>query len=38
MSLKPCFPAVIYELNPELYNLYCVIRDHPLQLSQLLEQ
>jgi DNA adenine methylase len=38
LSLKKSLPAVVNELNPELFNLYCVIRDQPLELSQLLRQ
>jgi DNA adenine methylase len=37
-SLRPGVPALLNELNPELFNLYCVIRDAPDQLIQQLDQ
>lgn len=32
LSLNPAVPAVLNELNQELFNLYCVIRDKPQEL------
>ncbi|MBM3381308.1 MAG: DNA adenine methylase [Betaproteobacteria bacterium] len=37
-SLCPGVRALLNELNPELFNLYCVIRDKPDQLMQQLDE
>lgn len=37
LSLKPGTPSIINEINPELFHLYSVIRDRPLELSRQLE-
>lgn len=37
-SLAENIPALINDLNTELFNLYSIIRDHPFELSQILEQ
>lgn len=37
-SLDPKCPALINDANPELYELYLVLRDHPAALCRLLDK
>ena len=37
-SLSKEVPAIINDLNPEIFNLYSLIRDHPLELIKILDQ
>lgn len=37
-ALDPKCPAIINDANPELYELYLVLRDHPLELMRLLDK
>jgi DNA adenine methylase len=36
-SLHPKCPAIINDANPELYELYLVLRDHPGELAKILD-
>jgi DNA adenine methylase len=38
LSLKPTVPAVLNELNEEIFNLYSAIRSQPLELISRLEE
>jgi len=37
-SLNPKCPAIINDANPELYELYLVLRDYPRELAQCLDR
>ncbi len=37
-SLNPQCPAIVNDANPELYELYLVLRDEPRQLTKLLDK
>ncbi len=37
-ALNPNCPAIINDANPELYELYCVLRDQPRELAKLLDR
>ena len=37
-ALNPKCPAIINDANPELYELYLVLRDHPEPLTKLLDR